>query len=417
MEHGFLRAVSKTSSGQSLRKVDTAAFDSFNSCGYLYSPIGVTMPIFGLHPAGLLETVFEETGIAVAVIDQQENFVFANRTAIDLFGQTAGSTLRFRDWRNQYRLEDLEGHEINLEDSVVMRALHGERVEAVGTRATFPNGATKWLRMWAYPFSAMGMSGVLALTVDETTETELRQALSQLQRMDSLGAVAAGLTHNLNNVLDTIVLSVETARGKTIPAQEYDAQLNQVLSAVSKAAGMIRRLMQFGRTQDMHYRPVQVNDIVLEALQLTRPLCRDSVKVKANLGVLLPPIMADPSQVEQALVNLIVNALDAMPTGGELSITTTLNPKSEGNRPNDSVSIIVGDTGMGIPKGIQSAIFEPFFTTKPPGKGTGLGLSSVYGIVKQHNGTITVESAPGSGATFVISLPAQLEQTETTAAD
>ena len=378
------------------------------------------MPIFGLHPAGLLETIFEEIGIAVAIIDQQENFVFANRTAIDLFGQTAGTTLTFREWRNQYRLEDLEGHEIKLEESAVMRALQGERVEAMETRATFPSGATKWLRMWAYPFSAMGMSGVLALTVDETTEIELRQVVSQLQRMDSLGAVAAGLTHNLNNVLDTIVLTVEAARRESISAAEYDARLNQVLSAVSKAAGMVKRLMQFGRTQNMHYRPVQVNDIVLEALQLTRPLCQDNVKVKTNLGKLLPTIIADPSQFEQVLVNLIVNALDAMPTGGELSITTTtLNPKAkaEGNLPNQSVLIIVSDTGMGIPKGIQSAIFDPFFTTKPPGKGTGLGLSSVYGIVKQHSGTITVESAPGAGASFVISLPSQVDRSETSAAD
>jgi len=377
------------------------------------------MPIFGLHPAGLLESIFEGIGIAVAVIDQQENFVFANRTAIDLFGQTAGTTLKFRDWRNQYRLEDLQGHEIDLEDSAVMRALHGERVEGMETRATFPSGATKWLRMWAYPFSAMGMSGVLALTVDETTEMELRQVVSQFQRMDSLGAVAAGLTHNLNNVLDTIVLTVEAARRENIPAQEYDARLNQVLSAVSRAAGMVRRLMQFGRTQDMHYRPVQVNDIVLEALQLTRPLCRDIVRVRTDLCKFLTPIMADPSQLEQVLVNLIVNAIDAMPTGGELSVATTLNSnaKSEGNVPGDSVSIIVNDTGMGIPKEIQSTIFEPFFTTKPPGKGTGLGLSSVYGIVKQHNGTITVKSAPGAGASFVISLPAQLNVSETSAAD
>ena len=177
--------------------------------------------------------------------------------------------------------------------------------------------------------------------------------------------------------------------------------------------------MQFGRTQDMHYRPVQVNDIVLEALQLTQPLCRDRVKVKTNLGKLLPAIIADPSQLEQVLVNLIVNALDAMPAGGELTITTTMTPNAQpkGSLPNSSVSITVSDTGMGIPKEIQSAIFDPFFTTKPSGKGTGLGLSSVYGIVKQHSGTITVESAPGAGASFVISLPSQLDRSETSAAD
>jgi two-component system cell cycle sensor histidine kinase/response regulator CckA len=196
--------------------------------------------------------------------------------------------------------------------------------------------------------------------------------------------------------------------------QETNSRQKQFFTAVSKATGLIRRLMQFGRAEDMHYVPVQLNNIISEALQLIQPLVRENVKLKAELCGSLPTIVADPSQLEQALVNLFMNALDAMPTGGELSITTAVgpNPKSPKKLPQNSVSIVVADTGTGIPQAVQSAIFDPFFTTKLPGKGTGLGLSSVYGVVRQHNGTIDVESAPGAGASFVISLPTQLDRSE-----
>ena len=166
------------------------------------------MPIFGLHPAGLLETIFEEIGIAMAVIDHRHNVVFANRNAVDLLGEAPDKPITFREWRTNYRLEDQVGREIPFDESAVMRAFHGERVEGQEMRAVLPNGSSKWLLAWAYPFSAMGMSGVIAFIVDETTEVELRRTVNQLQRLETLGAVAAGLTHNLNNLLETITLSV-----------------------------------------------------------------------------------------------------------------------------------------------------------------------------------------------------------------
>ena len=156
-------------------------------------------------------------------------------------------------------------------------------------------------------------------------------------------------------------------------------------------------------------RAVQINDVVHEVLGLLRPLFRDDVFLRTDLAEGLPHICADASEVEQVLVNLIVNALDAMPEGGELKISTSLADTNPGitsePRTQQFVAVSVSDTGTGIPEELQPVIFEPFFTTKPAGKGTGLGLSSAYGIVRQHKGDIKVQSEPGDGATFIVSFP------------
>jgi two-component system cell cycle sensor histidine kinase/response regulator CckA len=369
------------------------------------------MPMFGLQPAGLLQTVFEEIGVAIAVIDRQGKVAFANRTALDLAGiKEEEKAPSFEEWRRSYRFENSLGHEISLEDSAVMRALKGEHVESQEVRFKCPDGTTKWLLTWAYPFSAMGLAGVLAIVVDETTEVELRRAASQLQRMETLGALAAGITHDLNNILDTISLNVGLAQKCTPPSENHEVRLHQISAACTKAAGLVKRLMQFSRTQALEYRPTDINVVVTDVVHLVNPLFRHNVAVKTDLLTGLPRVQGDALQLEQALVNLIVNALDAMPNGGELKISTTLqrgkNPAGT-NKNKELVLITVADTGIGIAPQVQSLIFEPFFTTKPSGRGTGLGLSSVYGIVRQHHGSIEVHSAPGAGAAFVISLPAQ----------
>src|SRR6266536_1953472 len=368
------------------------------------------MPLFGIQSAGLLQTIFESIGAAVAVVDHDGELVFANQTALDMFGDTRKeSPVSFQDWRQNYRFEDSLGHEIPVEQSSVMRALRGERVESQEVRVKLPDGSIKWLLIWAYPFSTMGLAGVLVLTVDRTSEVELRRAAEQLQRMETLGALAAGLTHDFNNILDTILLNVALALRDRCPPQETRTRLEQISVATKKAAGLVTRLMQFSRTQPLNVRTVQVNDVVREVVQLVHPLFRQNVVVNTDLSKGLPPIQADPSQIEQVLVNLIVNALDAMPDGGELKISTAVADTSAGI-PNPDISqqfvaISVADSGAGIPEDLQSAIFEPFFTTKPVDKGTGLGLSSAYGIVRQHKGNIKVQSAPGAGATFVVSFP------------
>jgi len=369
------------------------------------------MPLFGFQPAGLLQIIFENIGAAIAVVDQGGNFVFANQTALDMFGVNRKESLvSFDHWRQNYRVEDSLGHEIPVEESAIMRVLKGERAASQEGRVTFPDGATKWLLSWAYQFSAMGLSGALALVLDQTAEVELRRAAAQLQRMETLGALAAGLTHDFNNVLDTILLNVAVALRDQTSSEEGRIQLERIETATRKAADLVTRLMQFSRTQDSHMQAVQINDIAREILRLVHPLFGEDILVKTDLAPGLPAIQADASQVEQVLVNLIVNAVDAMPGGGELKISTSLNDAAEAQTSDINpqlVTISVADTGTGIPQDLLSTIFEPFFTTKPEGQGTGLGLSSAYGIVRQHKGDIKVQSAPGAGATFLVSFPVQ----------
>jgi len=370
------------------------------------------MPIFGLQPAGLLQTIFEDIGIAVAIIDKDDRLVFANRTALELFGAPDdGGTGTFQDWRKNFRFENADGQEIPIEDSAVRRAMRGEHLQSEEVRVKLPNGNFKWALTWAYQFCSMGMRGVIAVIVDQTGEMELRKTAARLQRMESLGILAAGLTHDFNNMLNTISTNVALVSDAEQMPERTRLRLEEISEAVERAAGLVRRLMQFSRSHKLQKQQLQVNDTIRGVVRLVTPLLRTNISLKLDLGGDLTPIDADPPQLEQVLVNLIVNALDAMPHGGELRISTkkVVQQLDRGIGPDgpEFVSITVADSGVGIPEELQYAIFEPFFTTKPEGKGTGLGLSSAYGIVRQHNGSIQVESKPGQGSTFTLFFPAE----------
>ena len=191
------------------------------------------MPLFGLHPQGLLQTIFEDIGVALFVVDREERVVFANRTALQLFDTTsAAEGARFRDLRSKFRFEDSSGNEIPLAESVVIRALKSEPVESQEVRLKRPNGEMRWLTAWAYRFSSMGLEGVVVLVTDETTEVEARKAAAQLQRMETLGALAAGITHDFNNVLNTITSNVALAKQNGGYSQQVGIHLDQISEAV-----------------------------------------------------------------------------------------------------------------------------------------------------------------------------------------
>lgn len=365
------------------------------------------MPTFGLQPPSLLQTILEDIGVAVVVVDRQEKVVFANNTALQMFDATdTVSGAHFGDLRQRFRFEDLSGNEIPFADSAICRALRGERVEAEESRVKKANGETKWLITWTYRFCVMGLDGVIALVIDQTTDVELRRIAMQMQKMETLGALAAGLTHDFNNVLNTISTNVALAKGAGDYPESLRPRFEQISSAVDKASGLIKRLMEFSRTQELHVRSVRMNEVVDDVLKLLQPLLDNNVRLKVDLAPNLPSVRADASQIEQVLVNLIVNALEATPDGGKITVTTRLahGPATRAtNNHQEVVQMSVADTGTGIPVEIQSAIFEPFFTTKP--EGTGLGLSSAFGIIRQHDGKIEVNSSPGKGTIFTVSLP------------
>jgi signal transduction histidine kinase len=371
------------------------------------------MPNFGKEPGDLLKTVLENVGVAIGVVDSQGKFVFANEPALTMFAMSGlPPPMHIRDWARDYRFQDRLGRDIPTEHSALARAVAGEKVEPQDVRVTLPDGRCKWLHTSTHPFSVMGLTGVLIIVTDETKEVELRRAAAEVQHMEDVGSIAAGLAHNFNNVLSTISMNAELALTEQGVPQTTRDRLQQITDASWKAAALIKRLMQFSRRRELQPRRLQVNWLVGEVLNLVRPILLDNVQVRTDLREGLPEIEADPAEMEQVLVNLIVNARDAMPNGGELTIATEIgDAESEGIGDDQTkqrfVIITVADTGIGIKEEIQERIFEPFFTTKTAERGTGLGLSSAYGIVQQHGGKIAVWSAPGKGAKFTISLPAR----------
>lgn len=364
----------------------------------------------------LLQSVFDNVAASLVVIDNKGRLVFSNRAFATFFGENhLQRSMHLRDWvrtllAKGYRFQDSQGRDIVMDRSKVMRALLGEQVEPCDCRVIVPDGGWKWIHTSIHRFSVVGLTGVLVIASDETVHVELQNAATRVERLETLGAVSRALAHDFNNILEVISSNVYLALPDTDVPEATRARLQAISAASQKATALVRRLMQFGRPHILETQAVQINDLITGVLQLIRPLVRDKIHVRTTLHPDLPMVDADPVEMDQLLVNLIVNALDAMPQGGELTVSTEVAKRDETPLKGDQatrqvVLISVSDTGVGIPIGVQSQIFEPFFTTKQ--KGTGLGLSSVYGTVRQHGGDIKVQSEPAKGTTFLIALPAR----------
>jgi PAS domain S-box-containing protein len=250
----------------------------------------------------------------------------------------------------------------------------------------------------------------LAIRRDITRETALEEELTHSRKMEALGLLAGQLSHDFNNLLTIIIGSMELVM-EEIPPDGVGMKLAEgILQASKESASLIKQLLVFARRQEFSLKTVNLNDVVMEVRILLDRLLGKSIRAEYNLAPDLAPVSLEPEQFKQALINLVINAKDAMPSGGTLTFST-LNrvfdkETSPSLKPGSYTVIEIADTGTGIPAEALGHIFEPFFTTKPKGKGTGLGLSTVYGVVKQHNGEILAGNRPGSGAVFTIYLPA-----------
>jgi two-component system, cell cycle sensor histidine kinase and response regulator CckA len=367
--------------------------------------------LLGLQPQSLLQAVLDDVNVALVIVDKDERFVFHNQTALDMFeqrGDLSGASVL--EWRRTCKFQDSEGRDIPAEKAPILRALRGERVEPQDMRVTLPNGRHKWLHVSAYPFSVMGLAGSFLVVTDETEGVELRRIAEQLHRLDTVALLAGGMAHDFNNMLTVVSDNIALALFDEGVPETTRTRLQQVKVALQKAIGLSKRLLQCSRMQKLQTRPVQINEVISTALELASPVLRSGIHLRTDLQSGLPAVAADPLEIEQVLVNLIMNAVDAMPEGGELGIHTEIAlcaeiPNTESAGLTRSVLITVTDTGIGIPEEIQARIFEPCLTTKP-GKGVGLGLSSAFAIVRQHRGRISVQSIPGAGTKFSIYLPA-----------
>jgi PAS domain S-box-containing protein len=264
--------------------------------------------------------------------------------------------------------------------------------------------------------NAGSIFGVMAILMDLTEQKELENRLRQAQKMEAVGQLAGGVAHDFNNLLTVITGYSEMLLATMKPEEPARELLEQIYKAGERAASLTRQLLAFGRKQTLQVRVLNLNAVIEELGKMLRRLIGEDIDMVLRLDPLLGRVKADPSQIEQILMNLATNARDAMLEGGKLTITTAnVEPgKSPSGLPPEivpgrHVMVTVSDTGCGMDEATKARIFEPFFTTKEIGKGTGLGLATVYGIVRQSGGHIEVDSQPGRGSTFRICLR-QLEE-------
>jgi two-component system cell cycle sensor histidine kinase/response regulator CckA len=243
----------------------------------------------------------------------------------------------------------------------------------------------------------------IAFLRDVTERRQLEAELLNAQKLESLGRLAGGVAHDFNNLLTGITgyasLLLERAGADT----ELARDLTEIKRAADRAAELTQQLLAFGRRQLFSPQPVDLNALVTQVTGLLRRLLGDQIELVLRPDSALGVVRADPGQVEQVIVNLVVNARDALPTGGRVTIETR-------NADDAWVELVVTDNGVGMDESTRAQVFEPFFTTRE--QGTGLGLSSVYGIVQQSGGAVAVESDPGAGSTFTVRLPRVSEAAE-----
>ncbi len=361
--------------------------------------------------------------------DSNGRWIECNIRSLEILG------LEGMDYRGKSNQELAEMVHPALRDAILTSARHDRETLREGkiTRRDesikLPDGSTRLFDVIRVPLAEPSVSkksshrkssakaahpkAILIVSRDITERKHLEAQLQQSQKMEAIGILAGGVAHDLNNILQTIVGATGLAIMKIEPNQPALKYLNQIDTSCQRATAIIRQLLIFSRRQDLNVEPLNLNDVTKELLKMLRRLIGENISVKTSFEPDLDLVLADRNKIEQVIMNLVINARDAMPSGGEIFIATEnrrTTPEDlehyshlkEGNY----VCIIVQDTGSGIPKDILEKIFDPFFTTKGVGKGTGLGLSTVYGIISRLKGWIHVESEPGKGTTFRICIPA-----------
>src|ERR1700743_1787168 len=252
-----------------------------------------------------------------------------------------------------------------------------------------------------------------ALVDAQSKINAMEEQLRQSQKMEAVGQLTGGIAHDFNNLLQGIIGSVDRVQYRISQGRinDVDKFLKGAVASANRAAALTHRLLAFSRRQPVDPKPVNANVLIASVEELLRRSMGESVVLKTELAPDLKMVRCDTNQLENALLNLVINARDAMPDGGDVKISTaniTLNEKAGLKYelpPGNYVSIMVQDNGVGMPEDVKSRAFDPFFTTKPIGQGTGLGLSMIYGFVRQSDGSVRIESAPGNGTAIEICLP------------
>jgi PAS domain S-box-containing protein len=287
-------------------------------------------------------------------------------------------------------------------------------------RLVSAGGATFWGELNVVPIVWNGKPATLNLLSDiserrrvEDERRQLQEQLAQVRKMESVGRLAGGVAHDFNNMLGVILGHAELALQQMEPGQPVASSLRSIRDAAQRSAVLTRQLLVFARQQPVAPRQIDLNRTVAEMLELLERLIGEQIELVWEPGPDLAPVLIDPTQLQQVVTNLCLNARDAMGGVGRVTIETRSVTVGEGGRdgpagaaPGAYVLLAVTDQGSGMSEEVRAHLFEPFFTTKPVGKGTGLGLATVYGVVQQHHGYVDAMSQVGSGSTFRVFLPA-----------
>jgi PAS domain S-box-containing protein len=357
-----------------------------------------------------LRTIFEGTSIGITRVDAEGRVLEANPAFEELIGY---STAELRELP--------PGKITHPDDWTIHAVLHNELM--AGKRDSYQyekryvrkDGELVWCQLTAVAErDPDGRPTVVTTMIENISERkEAEDQLRQSQKMDAIGQLSAGIAHDFNNMLMGVLGYAEIARGEVEEGSRASDCLVKIEDSAQRAASLTRQLLAFGRRQTLQVRAIDLNELVSETVSLLSRVVGEHVELVPVLAPALRRVQADATQIQQVLFNLVLNARDAMPDGGTVTVETrnvelaaddlTQHLELPAGR---YVMLAVTDTGIGMTTDVKKRLFEPFFTTKGVGEGTGLGLPSVYGIVKQSRGDIAVSSEPGEGAAFRIYLPA-----------
>ncbi|MBI1273120.1 MAG: PAS domain S-box protein [Alphaproteobacteria bacterium] len=365
------------------------------------------------------QRLFAQAPIGVALVDMNLNVMECNQALVSLLRRTREALINLpltelirSDSRDaaETQLRDvlggrdfvkpLEVHLIADRDVAVLIYVKRFDAPALTRQGTDPN---------------VTEGGLVLYFIDTTEQKRLEVQFAQSQKMQAIGQLAGGIAHDFNNLLTAMIGFCDLLLQRHKPGDQSFADIMQIKQNGSRAANLVRQLLAFSRQQTLQPKVLSMVDVLAELSNLLRRLIGPTIRLEMVHGRDLAPVKVDQMQLEQVIVNLVVNARDAMPQGGAITVKTSNHKQAVGilRRQDEMpagqyVLIEVSDTGTGIPKEIQQRIFEPFFSTKEVGHGTGLGLSTVYGIVRQTGGFINLESEVGRGTKFMVYLPAHI---------
>ncbi len=363
----------------------------------------------------LISRIMETSPVGIVVANQAGKITFANHRAEEVLGLSkdaiAAGTCSVLEWR----MTDPEGHPLPGQALSLKQVLEsGQPVQDVHHAIDRLDGHRTLLSTNATPFfDAAGAINGMVITVEDITERLMLEAqLRQSQKMESVGQLAAGVAHDINNILTVIQGHAGLLLNAVPPGADSTRSIKQISAAAERAASFIRQLLTFSRKQIFRSKILDLNAVLANLKGMLPRLIGEDITLETHCQAELPCIQADAGMVEQIVMNLAVNSRDAMPKGGKFIITTSaaeidaayLRQHPEAHV-GSFVCLTVSDTGCGMERKVLQRIFEPFFTTKEVGKGTGLGLATVYGVVKQHHGWIEVQSEIGVGTTFKVFIP------------